>query len=94
MREESGFEVRVRKLVSLWDRTRQGHTPQFFHAYKFFFLCDIIAGEATPSAETTEVRFFAEHEIPADLSVGRVLPQQIARMFAHFRNPELPTEFE
>jgi ADP-ribose pyrophosphatase YjhB (NUDIX family) len=94
VREESGFEVRVRKLAAVWDRTRQGHTPQLFDAYKLFFLCDITGGAAAVSAETTEVGFFAAADIPGDLSVARVLPHQIARMFEHHRNPGLPTDFE
>lgn len=94
VREESGFDVQVRKLAAVWDRSRQGHTPQPFHAYKLFFLCDIIGGAAAVSAETTEVDFFAEDALPEDISVDRVLPRQIARMFAHHRDPGLPTEFE
>jgi ADP-ribose pyrophosphatase YjhB (NUDIX family) len=94
VREESGFEVRVRKLAAVWDRTRQGHTPQLFQAYKFFFICDIIGGAAATSTETSEVAFFAANSIPRDLSVSRVLPQQIARMFAHHRDPGLPTDFD
>jgi ADP-ribose pyrophosphatase YjhB (NUDIX family) len=83
--EESGFEVAVERLVAVWDRGRAGHPPQPFDAYKLFFLCRIIGGEARPSAETTEIAFFAEDEIPADLSRDRVLPWQLARMFAHSR---------
>lgn len=92
--EESGFQVRVQKLAAVWDRTRQGHGPTAFSAYKLFFICDIIGGAAATSLETSEVAFFAEHEIPPDLSLGRVLPRQIARMFAHRRAPALPTEFD
>ena len=94
MREESGFVVRVQKCVAVWDRTRQGHEPQFFSAAKLFYLCEITGGSATPSLETSEVAFFAESELPADLSTGRVLPRQLARMFAHHREPALPTEFD
>ena len=94
MREESGFEVRVTKCAAVWDRTRQGHQPQFFSAAKLFYLCEIMGGSASPSMETSEVAFFAESEIPADLSVSRVMPHQLARMFAHFRDPGLPTEFD
>jgi ADP-ribose pyrophosphatase YjhB (NUDIX family) len=94
VREESGFDVRVRKLAAVWDRTRQGHTPQLFDACKFFFVCEITGGAAATSSETTEVSFFAADEIPSDLSVARVLPQQIARMFEHHHNPGLPTDFE
>ncbi len=47
MREESGFDVRVRKRAAELDRTRQGHTPKVFSAHKLFFICDIIGGTAT-----------------------------------------------
>ncbi len=93
MREESGFAVRVDKLAAVWDRTRQGHAGLFSCA-KFFFLCSIVGGAAETSLETSEISFFAEDSLPEDLSVGRVLPHQLARMFAHRREPGLPTEFE
>jgi len=94
MREESGFETRVTKCAAVWDRSRQGHTPQFFSALKMFYVCEIVGGAAATSLETSEVAFFAEADIPADLSIGRVLPHQIARMFAHHRDPGMPTDFE
>ena len=92
--EESGFQVRVRKLAAVWDRTRQGHGAFPFATYKFFFTCDIIGGAPAPSLETSEAAFFAEHALPPDLSSGRVLPHQLRRMFAHWREPGLATEFE
>ncbi len=94
MREETGFEVVARKLAAVWDRTRQGHPPRPFHAYQCCFLCDITGGSATPSTETSEIGFFGADDIPADLSLDRILPHQIARMFAHHANPDLPTEFD
>lgn len=96
VREESGFQVRVDKCAAVWDRTRQGHQPAFFSAAKLFYICAITGGTARGSLETSEVAFFAEAALPAEaeLSTSRVLPHQLARMFAHFRAPELPTEFE
>jgi ADP-ribose pyrophosphatase YjhB (NUDIX family) len=94
MREESGFDVRVRKLAAVWDRTRQGHPAGLFSCCKFFFICDILGGAPSASLETSEVGWFAEDALPADLSLGRVLPQQLQRMFAHARDPSLETEFE
>lgn len=95
VREESGFEVRVVKLAATWDRERQGHTPPIpFHIWKLFFVCEIVGGEATTSLETTGVAFFAEDALPSDLSLGRVLPRQLRRMFAHAREPALPAEFD
>ena len=92
--EESGFQVRVRKLAAVWDRTRQGHGAFPFSTYKLFFICEITGGAAADSLETSGAAFFAEADLPADLSTGRVLPRQIARMFAHWRQPELPTDFD
>jgi ADP-ribose pyrophosphatase YjhB (NUDIX family) len=92
--EESGFQVSVRKLAAVWDRTRQGHGPSPFSAYKLFFLCEIIGGAAATSLETSEVAFFAEAALPTELSTSRVLPHQLARMYAHWRDPGLPTDFD
>ncbi len=92
--EESGFTVRVSKLAAVWDRTRQGHGPSPFAAYKFFFICEITGGAAAASLETSEVAFFPLPSLPADLSTGRVLARQLRRMFVHWQQPELPTEFD
>ena len=94
IREESGFEVSVRKLAAVWDRTRQNHPPQAFSCCKFFFICDIVGGAAQIGPETSEFGWFAEAGLPADLSLGRVLPEQLRRMFAHARDANLPTEFD
>ena len=41
--EESGFLVKAEKILAVFDRTKQGHTPPFpFHVYKIFFLCKLI----------------------------------------------------
>lgn len=93
--EESGYEVVVRKLAAVWDRAKHPHyPPRPFHIWKMFFVCDLVGGAPKTSIETSEIGFFAEDAIPADISIGRVLPFQIARMFAHYRCPELPTEFD
>jgi ADP-ribose pyrophosphatase YjhB (NUDIX family) len=94
VREETGFEVRVRKLAAVWDRARQGHPAGLFSCCKCFFICDIVAGAAATGLETSEVAWFAEDEVPEDLSVGRVLRPQIERIFEHARHPDLPTEFD
>ena len=92
--EESGFRVAPRKLAALWDRTRQGHGSGVFSCCKVFFLCELIGGDAATGHETSEVGWFAETDIPEDLSLARVLPRQIHRMFAHRRDPSLPTDFD
>jgi ADP-ribose pyrophosphatase YjhB (NUDIX family) len=93
--EESGYRVRVVKLAACWDRAAQGHHPAgLWSIVKLFFLCELTGGAPTTSLETSEVAFFPEAEVPADLSFGRVMPHQIVRMFAHHRDPSLPTDFD
>lgn len=95
IREESGFEARVCRLAAVWDRTRQGHAPKVFSCAKMFFVCELLGGEARSSNETSEVRWFAETDLPlGDLSRERVLPNQLHRMFEHWRNPSLSTDWE
>ena len=85
---------RVVKLAALWDRTRQRHPAGVFSCAKAFFVCEPTGGAATTSHETSEVGWFAEADLPQDLSLARVLPQQLNRMFAHRRDRTLPTDFD
>lgn len=91
--EESGYKVKAKKVLAVYDRNRQGHTPFIFHLYKIFFLCEIIGGEARTNFETLDVGFFGLDELP-ELSTGRVTRKQIERFFEHLKNPHLPTDFD
>jgi ADP-ribose pyrophosphatase YjhB (NUDIX family) len=92
--EESGYTVRVRKLASVCDRTRQGHPAAAFSCYKMLFICEIIGGAAATGLETAEVGWFTEDSLPDELSLARTLPGQMKRMFEHARDPTLPTDFD
>jgi ADP-ribose pyrophosphatase YjhB (NUDIX family) len=92
--EESGYNVRAVKLAAVWDRARQAQPATAFSIVRMFFVCRLEGGEPTTSLETSEVGWFAEGQVPADLSLRRTLPCHISRMFAHWRDPGLPTEFD
>jgi ADP-ribose pyrophosphatase YjhB (NUDIX family) len=92
--EESGYHVRAVKLAAAWDRARQAQPPTAFSVVRLFFICALEGGAAATSLETSEVGWFAEADIPADLSLRRTLPYHIGRMFAHWRDPRLATEFD
>lgn len=93
--EESGYLARVVKLAAVWDRARHDHQPPApFSVVRMFFLCELTGGAPATSLETSGTAWFHEHEVPADLSLRRTLPTHIARMFAHWRNRDLPTEFD
>jgi len=93
VKEEAGYDVKARKLLALLDRNLHGHPPIPYHAYKLFFLCDLVGGSAHAEKETDAVDFFTSDELPP-LSLTRVTPAQIARLFEHFFHPEWPTQFD
>ena len=43
--EETGYHTRAVKLLALYDRRLHGHPPIVFHAYKIFFLCELLHDE-------------------------------------------------
>ena len=92
--EESGYHVRAVKLAAVWDRARQAQPPTPFSVVRLFFICALEGGAPATSLETSEVGWFAASDIPADLSTRRTSAWHIARMFAHWRDPALPTEFD
>lgn len=90
--EESGFEVRVEKLIAVYDANRI-EPLEFYHAYKLIFLCTIIGGEAKTSLETLGVDFFAPDSLPP-LSEYRTNRKMIGEVFAHFQNSTRQTAFD
>ncbi len=91
--EESGFQVRASKLLAVYDRNRHGHPALPSYVYKLFFRCDLLGGVPTESRETDAVGFFREGELP-ELSLTRVTPGEIKRMFEHHRHSNWPTDFD
>ncbi|MCB0291014.1 MAG: NUDIX hydrolase [Calditrichaeota bacterium] len=93
VREESGYHTRAVKLLAVWDKSQHSHPEHFFHTYKLFFRCEITGGAPAESLETDGVAFFNEDSLPP-LSIDRTTSEQIRRMFVHYRNPDLATEFD
>ncbi|MBV8145391.1 MAG: NUDIX hydrolase [Gammaproteobacteria bacterium] len=91
--EESGYRARPVKLAALIDKNRHPHPAGVHHIYKLFFVCELTGGAAATSAETDAVEFFPVQQLPP-LSTGRVLPQQIERLYQHSLDPALPTDFD
>jgi ADP-ribose pyrophosphatase YjhB (NUDIX family) len=92
--EESGFSVRVDRLVAVYDANRvPGVRMDFYHAYKLIFLCTLTGGEARPSNETSAVDFFDMEHLPL-LSNYRTNREMLAEVFAHYADPTRPAAFD
>lgn len=91
--EESGYRVRPRKVMAVYDRARHEHPPLIWYVYKLFIQCELTGGAPAVSVETDCVGFFSRFSIPR-LSATRVTEAQIRRAFEHHDNPELPTDLD
>lgn len=93
--EESGFETQTIKLLAVYDREHQQHTPPFpYSIYKLFFHCQIIGGKPRINNEVSEIAFFGKTEIPTELSESRVKQSQLIKFFEHLKTANLPTDFD
>lgn len=93
VKEESGYDVKAKKLIAVMDKKCHPHPPSPYHVYKMFIQCEIIGGQAQSGIETSEVAFFDENELPK-LSVARNTKSQIQLAFKHLHNPQEPVYFD
>ena len=93
IKEESGYEVKAKKMLAVLDMNKHPHPPQAYHYYKIFIQCDIIGGEPKIGIETQEIDFFAEHALPK-LSLSRVTESQIHLLFEYLSDPNKETVFD
>jgi ADP-ribose pyrophosphatase YjhB (NUDIX family) len=91
--EESGYQVRARRLLALWDRARHNPGPFPHSVYKVAIACDLLGGSPRPSIETLDVGWFAPDALP-DLSTGRITAAQIHRLIELDDRPELPPDLD
>jgi ADP-ribose pyrophosphatase YjhB (NUDIX family) len=91
--EESGFQVRARRLLALWDRARHNSNPSLHSVYKVAVACDLLGGTARPSVETLDVGWFDADALP-ELSTDRITAAQIARLIELDDHPELPPDLD
>jgi ADP-ribose pyrophosphatase YjhB (NUDIX family) len=85
--EETGFIVKPVKLLAVLDKRCHPHPPQPDYVYKIFIQCEVVGGEPHQAFDILDVNFFSQNSIP-DLSLHRILPQQIDLMFDYLYNPE------
>lgn len=92
--EESGLRVKAHHLFAVRHKAKHGYPADARDFYKFQFLCREL-DEAQPFAgsETSEVGFFAPDALP-ELSLTRVIPDDINNAFAAAREGRGVTTFD
>jgi len=87
--EEAGLRAEVIHLAAVLDRELWPHVPRFDrHLYKLMFVCRPLGelDESYTSVETGGVGWFDVDDLP-ELSISRVLPDQIALLHRHWADP-------
>ena len=93
VKEESGYDVRVVKLLAVLDKKCHPHPPSSSYVYKILFQCEIIGGKPRGSIETSAAGFFSEDNLPP-LSTARNTKSQINLAFKYLKNPQEPVYFD
>jgi len=91
--EESGYIVKARKVIGVFDANRSGRPMEFFHAFKIIFLCDLIGGESAISDETIDVGFFSFDNLPP-LSQNRTNDRYLNEVKLHLEDPKRAACFD
>jgi ADP-ribose pyrophosphatase YjhB (NUDIX family) len=78
--EEAGAEIKLKRVIAIFDRNKHINDDFPYSAYKIFVECDFIRGKFTENLETLEHGFFSPDTLP-ELSEGRNTEKQIAICF-------------
>lgn len=88
--EEAGIQVKVTRLLAIFDKKCHDHPEDLFYAYKIFLECEAENLEINTGMETLDVDFFAQDRLP-ELSTPRNTAGQIHKMFDfHFNRIHWP----
>jgi ADP-ribose pyrophosphatase YjhB (NUDIX family) len=93
VQEESGLEVRLTKLLAVFDKSLRGAPPNVWHAYGVVFRGELTGGAERTTHEIAEVGWFARDALPP-LSLGRNTPGVLEILFRHLDDPSRPADFD
>lgn len=79
IKEETGLDSKVTKLLAIYDKKCHPHPPQPFYVYKLVFLCELFGGDITTSFDIEEARYFSIDSLP-EISEDRILKTQILQL--------------
>ena len=92
--EEAGLAVTPEKLVAVQDWRKHNRCNLPYGVVKIFVQCRIDGGTFQENIETTETRYFAEEELPAELAVEKTTAEQIHLCFQAYRSENWQTAFD
>jgi len=94
MMEETGLNVKVERLIAIFDKRCHPHPPQSHYVYKLVFQCLVIGNpEFKPDYEITDIGYFDIDNLP-ELSKDRILENQLHIVHDKIINNNLEVYFD
>lgn len=93
VKEETGFEVKARRLVAVLDKGKNNQSNTAWRVIKHFVLCDYVSGHFIANSETLEVRYFALDQLP-ELSQNKTTEKQIQLCYQASKVEQWETVFD
>lgn len=92
--EETGLDVKVKRLLAVWDRKFHSHSPAAYHIYKMAFWCEADdCSVLNKGFDILDVGFFDKNQLP-ELSTNRILQSQIDTLYESVEADRLDTIFD
>ncbi len=86
-KEETGFDIRVLRLLAVFDKRCFNHPASSLYIYKFCFLCEVTGGNDELTFDILDKGYFPLNNLPP-LSLDRILPEQIKILDELRHNPD------
>ena len=93
VKEEAGLDVTADRIIAVQDRAKHNLPLYAYGVCKIFVMCSVIGGQFEQNIETTEFRYFAEHELPK-LATEKNNEEQIQLCFMAYRSDNWTTVFD
>ncbi len=93
IKEETGLDSKVSRLLAVYDKKCHPHPPQPFYVYKLVFLCEVLDGNINTSFDIEEARYFNIKNLPM-LSEDRILESQIKQLYKKVINEDNEVYFD
>ncbi|MFY0687152.1 MAG: NUDIX hydrolase [Cyclobacteriaceae bacterium] len=78
IKEETGLDAKVIRLLAVWDKKMHPHPPQPHYVYKLVYLCEATGGTLQKAFDTLDAKWIDPTNLPP-LSEDRILEHQLKK---------------
>jgi len=93
IKEETGLEVTVKKLLAVFDKRKHLHPAHSFYVYKMVFYCEAGSSEIFKGFDVLDADYFFIDKLPS-LSEERILKSQIELVYQKVLASDFETYFD